>query len=200
MHHLSYVRYAVDDGVAHVDVGRRHVYLCAQHLGAVGIDARLHLAEELQVLLHAPVPVWRGSARLCKRAAGGGYLLGGEVAHVGVAVGYILFGYFVKLIVIVGGKHQSVVLEAEPFKRLYDGVNILVVLFCGVGIVHAEVDFSVILFLHAEVDGERLYMADVQVAVGFGRKADFDFVADSFKLACGKLFVYNLLYKVGSLG
>ena len=38
---------AVDDGIAQVDVGRRHVDLRAQALLAVRILARLHLTEEL---------------------------------------------------------------------------------------------------------------------------------------------------------
>jgi hypothetical protein len=48
---------AVDRRVAQVDVGRGHVDLRAQHVGAVGKFAGAHLAEQVEVLLRAAVAV-----------------------------------------------------------------------------------------------------------------------------------------------
>ena len=57
-----------------------------------------------------------------------------------------------------------------------------------------------IFFLYAEVDGKRLYVPDVKVAVGFGREAHVYFVADRLELARGKLFVDNLFDEVRGFG
>ena len=45
------VRYSVDDGVAHIDVRARHVYLGAKHLFAVCKLALGHAAEQVEILL-----------------------------------------------------------------------------------------------------------------------------------------------------
>ena len=82
---MSEVRYAVYDGVAHIDVGRRHVNLGAEHTLAVGELARPHPLEQIEVFLHRTVAIRAFGARLRESAAGGAYLVGGEVAHIRLA-------------------------------------------------------------------------------------------------------------------
>lgn len=54
---VGHVGHPVDDGVAHVDVGRRHVDLRPQHLLPILELPVLHSLKESQVLLHRAVPV-----------------------------------------------------------------------------------------------------------------------------------------------
>ena len=70
------VQDAVDDGVAHVDVGGSHVDLRAQALFAVLVLARLHLLEELQIFLGGAAPVRAFGAGFGEGAAGVFDLLG----------------------------------------------------------------------------------------------------------------------------
>ena len=194
------VGYAVDDGVAHVYVGRGHIYLCPEHLGSVGIDARLHLAEELEVLLYAPVAVGRICARLRERAAGGGYLLGREVADVCVAIHNIFFGYFVHSVVIIGGKHELIVFESQPLERVGDGIDVFVVLLGGVGVVHAQIELCAVLVLDGKIYAQRLDVTDVKVAVGLGRETHLQLVAADFEFSRFEFFVYDLFNEIGSFG
>ena len=57
---------------------------------------------------------------------------------------------------------------------LLDGLHELHILFGGVGVVHAEIAQSVVLLGGAEVDDQRLAVADMQIAVGFRRKPGVD--------------------------
>ena len=83
---MGNVQDAVDDGVAQVEVGRRHVDLGTQALFAVRVLALPHLAEEAQVFLDRAVPERALLPGLGERAARIFDLLGGEVAHERLAV------------------------------------------------------------------------------------------------------------------
>ena len=82
---------------------------------------------------------------------------------------------------------------------LLDGVYKLGVLFGGVGVVKAEVAHAAILFGGAEVDGEGLAVADVQVAVGFRREAGVDGHALELPTFCN-VFVDELMDEILALG
>ena len=72
---------------------------------------------------------------------------------------------------IVGGVEQgSCQSKAQPADVLHDRVDVLDVFLAGVGIVEAEVTQAAELLGDAEVQADRLGMADVQVAVGLGGK------------------------------
>ena len=77
---------AVDDRVAHVDVGGGHVDLGPQHAGAFRELAAAHALEQVQVLLHRPVAVRAFLAGLGQRAAVLADLLGAQVVHVRLAL------------------------------------------------------------------------------------------------------------------
>ncbi len=64
--------------------------------------------------------------------------------------------------------------KAQPVDILLDGVHILGVLLGGVGVVHAQVAQAAEALGGAEVDGQRLAVADVQIAVGLRRKTGVD--------------------------
>jgi hypothetical protein len=58
-------------------------------------------------------------------------------------------------------------LEAQPADVLLDGVDVLLVLGLGVGVVETEVASPAVLLRDAEVEADRLGVADVEIAVRF---------------------------------
>ena len=71
---------------------------------------------------------------------------------------------------------QSIIGPAadEPIHVLDDGIDILDLFLGRVGVVHAQVADAAELPGDAEVEANALGMADVQVAVGFGRETGMD--------------------------
>src|SRR6185436_2656692 len=144
----------VHDRVAQVDVRRGHVDLRAQRPGSVGELPRPHAAEQVEILVDRAVAERRRAAGLGQRAAVLADLLTREIVDVS----------FASLNELLGP------LEAEPADVTRDGVDVLLALLGGVGVVEAQVAATTELAGHAEVDRDRLGVADVQVAVGLGRK------------------------------
>src|SRR5262249_365412 len=67
----------------------------------------------------------------------------------------------------------------QPFDIGHDGVDVLLLLLLRVGVVEAEVALAAALLGQPEVQADRLGVADVQVAVGLGREAGLDAVAEA---------------------
>ncbi len=80
----------------------------------------------------------------------------------------------VELAEVVGGVAEALPVEAEPAHVVLDGVDVLLLFFLGIGVVEAQVGFAAELVGEAEVDADGLGVADVEVAVGLGRKAGLD--------------------------
>ena len=163
---------AVQGGVAHDQIGRGHVDLGAQHMLAVGEFPGAHAAEQVQVLFHAAVAAGAFLAGAGQGAAVLADLVGAQVVHIGLALEDELLGVFVKLVEIVGGVEFTVPpFAAQPLHVLADGIHIFGVFLDGVGVVEAQVAHAAELARHAEVQADRLGMPQMQVAVGFRRKA-----------------------------
>jgi hypothetical protein len=62
----------------------------------------------------------------------------------------------------------------QPAHVADDGVNILDILLDGIGIVETQVALSVLLPRDAEIQADRLGVADVQVPIGFRRESGHD--------------------------
>ena len=65
-------------------------------------------------------------------------------------------------------------METEPLDIFFDGVDVFVVFFFGVGIVETQVAQAVENIGQTEVQADGFGVADVQVAVGLGREAGLD--------------------------
>ena len=76
---------AVHDGVAHVEVGRRHVDFGAQGARAIRKFAGLHACEQVEILFDAAIAVRAFLAGFGEGAAVFADLVGGEVADVRLA-------------------------------------------------------------------------------------------------------------------
>ena len=165
---------AVEDGVPHIEVAGGQVDLGPEGVLALGELAVLHPRKEVQVLLHGTVPP--GTL-----GRGGGVppvfpeLVGGELADIGQALFDEVHRQLVGPLKIVRAVVEPVVpVEAQPVDVLLDGVYVLGVLLGGVGVVHPQVADAAVLLRRAEVDGQGLAVADMEIAVGLRREPGVD--------------------------
>ena len=63
---------------------------------------------------------------------------------------------------------------AQPTDVVDDGVDVLLLFLLGVGVIEAQIGVPPELIGEPEIQADRLGVADVQVAVGLGRKAGLD--------------------------
>ena len=153
----------------------RHVDLRAQHACAIREFAGAHAAEKVEVLLDAAVAERARSARLGQRAAARAHLLRALVVDIGLAGADQVLGPVVELLEIVRGVEEVVApVEAEPAHVALDGVDVLLLLLHRVGVVEAQVAAPAELLGDAEIQADRLGVADMQVAVRLRRKAGDD--------------------------
>ena len=62
-------------------------------------------------------------------------------------------------------------MKAQPFNVFFDGIDVFVAFFFGVGIVKAQVALPIIDIRQPEIQADGFGVPDVQIAVGLGRKA-----------------------------
>ncbi len=164
----------VEHRVAHVDVRRRHVDLGAQHQRPVLELAGAHPREQVEVLGHRAIAVRAVLARLGERAAILADLVGRQAVDVGQAGPDQVLGVAVERLEVVGGVEQAGPVEPEPLHVGLDRVDVLDVFLGRVGVVEAQVAAAAELAGDAEVQADRLGVADVQVPVRLRRKARRD--------------------------
>ena len=185
---------AVDGGVAQVDVRGRHVNLRAQDTGTLGKLAVLHAQEEIHVLLGRAVTVRGVFARLGQRAAVFANLLLGEVIDVRQPAADEVERKLVNLIVLLGRIIHIGVVETEPVDIVLNRLDEFFLFLGGVCIVKAEIANAAKAFSGQKIDGKRLYVTDMQIAVRFRREARLH---PSAVFALGKIGFDCLPNKVG---
>jgi hypothetical protein len=166
--------YPIEHRVAHIDVGRRHVDLRAQNLGAVRKLAAPHPPEEIEILGDGADAIRAVGPRLRQRAP----VPPDIVAVLAVDVREPLFdqhhGIVEELLEIVGGEVKSGPLEPEPADVLFDRLDVFHVFLGGVRVVEAQVARAAEVARDAEIQTDRLRVPDVQVAVRLRRKSRGD--------------------------
>ena len=131
-----------------------------------------HALEQIEILFHRAIAVRAFLARLGQRAAILAYLLRAQVIDVRLARLDELHRPGVQLVEIVGGvKHAIAPVGAQPARVGDDRVDVLLLFLLGIGVVEAQVGLAAKLLRQSEVQADGFGMADVQIAVGFGRKA-----------------------------
>jgi len=167
---MVHVTDPVDNGVTHIEVAGGQVDLGSQGVAVVLKFAGTHPCEQIQAFLHGTVPVG---------GDGGGVqiapvfleLLGGQLADISQALLDQLHSVLVVLLKVVGTIVEPVApVEAQPVDVFLDGVHKLHVFLGRVGVVHTQVAQTTELQGSAEVNGQGLAVADMQVAVGLRRK------------------------------
>ncbi|MNQ21016.1 hypothetical protein D3C85_341160 [compost metagenome] len=166
---------AVENRIAQVHVRRGHVDFRAQGTSAIGEFAGLHAGEQLQVLRHRTLTERAVLARLGQIAAVLPRLIGRQVADIGLAGLDQFDGPVMQLVEVVGGVALLAgPLEAQPLHVALDRVDVFLVFLGRVGVVEAQVALAAEFLGQAEVQADRLGMADMQVAVGLRREAGDD--------------------------
>ncbi len=169
---------AIEHGVAHVDVGRRHVDVGAQRVLPVLEFPRPHSAKQIETFRGRPIAIGAGLARFGERAPVFTNLLAVQAADVGVSFLNELFGPFVELLEVVRRVEFAVFPgEAQPADVFLDRVDVLDVFLRRVRVVEPQIALAAKFLRDAEVEADRLGVADVQVAVGLGRKASHHLAA-----------------------
>ena len=111
-------------------------------------------------------------ARLGQRAAVDAHLLRRLVVDIGLAGADQVLGPVVELLEIVRGVIEVLApVEAEPAHVALDGVDVFLLLLGRIGVVEAQMAAAAELLGDAEIEADRLGVADVQIAVRLGRKA-----------------------------
>ena len=184
----------VNDGIAHVDVGRRHIDLCAQTLFPVGIFSFAHFGKELEVFRNAPVPPGAFLAALGKRAAGSADFRRAHVAHESLAVLYQFNRVIIDLFEIIGSISFLIPFESQPADIAPDSVHKFRLFLGRIGIVEKQIALAVIFFLDTEVDAHAFRVPYVKIPVRFGRETRIN----AFDFAAFQFFVDDLFDKIRS--
>ena len=187
---------AVNDRITHVEIAGRQIDPGAQgHFPILDLTV-LHFFKQCEALFDRAVAIGRfgGSAQV---AAVFAHLLGRQLTDISKSLFDQLHGALIHLVEILGGIIKPVLpVKAQPPDIFLDGVDILDVLLGRVGIVHAKIADAVILQRCAEVDADRFGVADMQVAVGLGRKARMH-LHPIVIAALGDILFYHGVDKVG---
>ena len=160
----------VNNRVAHIKVWRRHIYFCPQNLCACFKLAVCHTSEKVEIFFNASVAIRRIFARLGERTPVFFDFVSRKVIDISPALFDELDCAIVDEVEIIACKINIVPIKAEPLNIFLNRLDILGVLFNGVGIVKTEVANAVVFVFHAEVDANCLCVADMQIAVGLGRE------------------------------
>ena len=122
-------------------------------------------------------------------------LLGCQLADISQALLDQLDSILVVLLEVVGTVEETIApVEAQPVDIFLDSINVLDIFLCGVGVVHTQIADTAELLSCAEVDPQRLAVADVQVAVGLrGETGVYMGINAVFKV-----FLDKLVDKIGS--
>ena len=162
---------AVHQRVAHQHVFVGHVDFGAQDAAAGFAVTGLHFAEELEVFLDAAPTEGAVDAGAFDGAAVGTDGFAVLVVDVGQALFDQQLGPGVHLLEIIRGvTHLQLLTAGEPFDVADDGIHVFDVFLTGVGVVKTQAANAVEFVGDAEVEADGFGVANVQVAVGFGRE------------------------------
>ena len=168
---MRHIKYAINYGVAQIYVWRLHINLSAKAFFAVGELARRHTVEQIEVFLDRAVAVRAVLAGGVKIASVFAYLRRCQIIDIRLAHVDELYSAVVHYVKIVRSVHYILdFMTDEPLDVLDNRVDILHILFNRVGIIKAQIAHAAVFLSGAEIDRNRLCMADVQISVRLGRK------------------------------
>ena len=143
---------------------------------AVGKFAGAHAPEEVEVFAARARAERRIPAGLGERAAMRAHFVGALAVDVGVARFDQVFGAGVHRVEIIGSEIEivfTIVLpgKAQPAHGVDDRIDVFLFFLFRIGVVEAQVAAAAVVARQTEVEADRLGVAEVQIAVRFGRKA-----------------------------
>ena len=114
-------------------------------------------------------------ARLGQRSAILAHLFGVQIVDIGLARLDQLHRPGMQLVEVIGGiEHPVAPIGAEPTGVGDDGVDVLLLFLLGIGVIEAQIGFAAELRRQSKVQADGLGVADVEIAIGLGRKAGVD--------------------------
>ena len=144
-----------------------HVNLGAEHQCAWLTFSAVHELKQSQVLLHWAVAIGAVGAGRSGSTLLLGYHLSALLVNVGASLFDEPYGKVPQLLEIVGGIVNVCPFEAQPLDVLFYVFYIFRVLLHGVRVVEAQVAHAAVFLGQSEVDGNRLGVSNVQVAIRF---------------------------------
>jgi hypothetical protein len=126
-----------------------------------------HPREQIEVLLDRSIAVRAVPARLGQRAAIGANLVGAEAVDVRLAGLDQVDGELIEPLEVIRRVELGRPLEAEPLDVFLDRVDVLDVFLRRVGVVEPQVARAAALERDAEIQADRLGVADMEVTVRF---------------------------------
>jgi hypothetical protein len=163
---------AVNGRVAQIHVRARQIDLEPQHVCTVGIFAFLHSAKQIQILLDRTLAERTWPARLGQRSAQTPHFVRRGTVDVGQSGLDQMPREFIEAIEIIRRVVQMrPPVEAKPLHRGHDRVGEFDVFLHRIGIVETQMTQTAVFDGEAEVEADRLRVADMQIAVRLGRKA-----------------------------
>ena len=169
------VQDAIEHGVAQIDVAGRHIDFGAQHPRPVRKLARLHAAEQIEVFIHDALAKRTVLARLGQRAAPDPDFLLRLVVDIGKTGADQILRPAVKPLEIIGRVIEVISpVVAEPVHVGLDRIDIFLFFLGWVGVVEPQMTAPGKLLRDAEIERDRLGMADMQIAVRLRREPGHD--------------------------
>ena len=184
----------VNDGVAHIEVRAGHIDFGAQDLFPIGILAVLHFFKELEIFFDTAVAVRAFLPRRIERAAVFADFIARQVIDISLAQANQFLGIFIELIEIIRSiEHAVIPIEAEPFDIALDRFDIFRIFLGRIGIIKTEIRQSAIFLGNAEIQANRLGVAEVEIAIRFRRETGMDPLAICILFV---VFIDNIFNKI----
>ena len=159
----------VQGGIAHDQIGRRHVDLRAQHVCTIREFTSAHAPEEVEILLNGAVSIGALPARLSQGTSVLTDFISAKVVYIRLSHFNELLSVLVQLVEIIGSVEFTIApVTAKPADIFPDGLHVFRVFLRGIRIIEAQIAEPVELLRHTEVQADGLGMPEVKVAVRFG--------------------------------
>mmetsp|Transcript_16345 Transcript_16345/g.31744 ORF Transcript_16345/g.31744 Transcript_16345/m.31744 type:complete len:395 (+) Transcript_16345:1248-2432(+) len=117
----------------------------------------------------------------------------GKKAHVGLIASDELAGEVKEIVKVVRGVGDGEWCVSHPPDVIDDGIDVLLLLSLGVGVIETQVAVASVGFCGAEVDRHGLCMADVQVTVGLRREAQSVLAAGDLEVLSKDLIAVHIV-------
>ena len=164
---MRLMKYPVKRRIAHVYIGRRHIYFCTKRAAAIGKFAVFHAFEKIEVLFDAAVAVGTVDAGLGKCAAVFPNLIFVEITNVGLALFYEFNGQLIAGIKIIAAVADLIPFETEPADILFNCIDVFDIFLSWIGVVKAKITFSPEAFSSGKVYPQSFCVSDMKITVGF---------------------------------
>ncbi len=165
----------VQHRVAQIDVARSHVDLGAQHARAVWKLAGLHAAEQVEILLDRAIAERAVLAGLRQRAAAQADVLLRLVVDIGKACADQSLRPVIQPVEIIRGIEQVLApIIAEPVHVSLNRIDIFLLFPGRIGVIEAQMTAPGKFLRDAEIEPDRLGVADMQIAVRLRREPGHD--------------------------